>query len=347
VDGTSLPLRASAIANRAFAAVLIASALLPSPWTRVLAQTATDPGSLRLEGKIPLGPVRGRVDHLAYDPGRQHLFVAELGNDAVGVVDLKRREAVHTIHGLAEPQGIGYAASTDTIYVANARDGSVRLFRGSDYAGAGQIDLGSDADNVRLDTSMNQILVGYGTGALAVIDAAQSKKIREFPLPAHPEGFEISSELKQAFVNLPNEHGVAVVDSVTGMQKAFWRLRESGNFPMALDSVTGRVVIVSRNPPKLIVLGQRDGARIAEAETCSDSDDVFVDTKRSQVYVSCGGGMIDVFAAHGETYTRVARVPTIGGARTSVFAADLDLLLLGARASGGEGAAIWVYRALP
>ena len=45
---------------------------------------------LQLEAKIPLGDVRGRIDHMAIDPARQRLFVAELGNDTVAVVDLAR-----------------------------------------------------------------------------------------------------------------------------------------------------------------------------------------------------------------------------------------------------------------
>ena len=43
---------------------------------------------LVLESKVPLGNVRGRIDHLAVDLGRKRLFVAELGNGSVGVVDL-------------------------------------------------------------------------------------------------------------------------------------------------------------------------------------------------------------------------------------------------------------------
>ena len=50
------------------------------------AQTAGAP--LVLEVKIPLGEVSGRIDHLAIDVQRQRLFVAGLGNDTLGVVDL-------------------------------------------------------------------------------------------------------------------------------------------------------------------------------------------------------------------------------------------------------------------
>src|SRR5438132_2246504 len=93
---------------------------------------AGDQALLVLEQKIPLGKVSGRIDHLAVDLDRQRLFVAELGNNSVGVVDLKERRVIANIAGLKEPQGVGYVPSTDTLYVANAGDGSVRLFQGPD-----------------------------------------------------------------------------------------------------------------------------------------------------------------------------------------------------------------------
>src|SRR5262249_20156918 len=88
---------------------------------------------MELESKIPLGDVSGRIDHLAIDLARRRLFIAELGNNTVGVVDLSERKVSHVIAGLKEPQGIGYLPSSDTLFVANAGDGSVSLFRGSDY----------------------------------------------------------------------------------------------------------------------------------------------------------------------------------------------------------------------
>src|SRR6202008_3365157 len=101
---------------------------------------AADP-ALVLEGKIALGKVSGRIDHLAIDLQRQRLFVAELGNDTVGVIDL-RTTTVRTLDGFREPQGIGYARATDEVYVANAGDGSVRILAGEDLASKGRIELG-------------------------------------------------------------------------------------------------------------------------------------------------------------------------------------------------------------
>jgi YVTN family beta-propeller protein len=324
-----------------------ALAVLLSLSVAVSAQTTADSTFIQLEAKISLGPVRGRIDHMAFDIARRRLFVAELGNDSVGVVDVDARKTIQTIGGLAEPQGVGYVASTDTLYVANARDGSVRMFRGADYAAAGRIDLGSDADNVRFDAATNRIFVGYGGGAIGAIDVTQQKKFGEIPLPVHPEGFQIGGEPRKVFVNLPGAHAIAVLDGVTGTQMATWPLRVSGNFAMALDPSNGRVLIVSRSPPKLSVHAAEDGSLVTTVETCGDSDDLFIDDKRGRVYVSCGAGFIDVFDARGNAYNRVAHVPTAAGARTALFVPETDRLYLATRANGATEAAIWIFRPVP
>src|SRR3954465_13161506 len=91
-------------AERGARHVLLALLLL-SPFM-AKAQTATTP--LQLEAKIPLGPVSGRIDHLAIDLRRQWLLVAELGNNSVGVIDVANRRLISTMRGFLEPQGIAY-----------------------------------------------------------------------------------------------------------------------------------------------------------------------------------------------------------------------------------------------
>src|SRR3954469_18949082 len=78
---------------------------------------------LELETKIPLGAVSGRIDHLAIDLKRQRLYLAELGNDSIGVVNLATNRVQSTMLGTKKPQGIAYEPSTDAVYVASAEDG--------------------------------------------------------------------------------------------------------------------------------------------------------------------------------------------------------------------------------
>src|SRR5215217_904713 len=177
-----IPLRTS------LALLFVSAAALSSVMAPQAAQTV-EALPLELEAKIPLGDVKGRIDHLAFDPKRHRIFVAELGNASVGVVDLNDRKVIHVMSGLKEPQGVAYVASTDTLYVANGGDGSVRLFQAEDYTPVGQVDLGNDADNIRVDTAANRVFVGYGSGALGVIDPAARRMIAEMPLRAHPQSF--------------------------------------------------------------------------------------------------------------------------------------------------------------
>jgi DNA-binding beta-propeller fold protein YncE len=285
---------------------------------------------------------------MAIDLKRQRLFVAELGNDSVGIIDLANRKLLQRIKGLKEPQGVGYEASTDILYVANAGDGSVRLFEGNDYKPAGQIELGSDADNIRIDAATNRVFIGYGSGALAIIDPATRTKIGEIPVKAHPEAFQIDPNTSQIFVNVPDAHGIAVVDRASQKQIGKWSISDRGaNFPMALDHVRRRVLVIFRSPAELGVFSVTDGKLIATIETCGDADDVFVDPKRDRVYVSCGAGFIDVLEPKGAAYRRIARIPTISGARTSLFVPELDRLLVAVRASAGAPAAVWMFQPVP
>lgn len=305
-----------------------------------------EPGepALQLEAKISLGRVSGRIDHMAFDPTRNRLFVAELGNDSVGVVDLKERKVIKVIVGLKEPQDVGYVPSSDTLYVANAGDGSVRIFKAGNYEPVGQIDLGADADNIRVDVAANRVFIGYGNGGVAVIDSANHTKIADILLKAHPESFQLARSSARVFINVPQKREIAIVDRAAGKQIASWPLGNGGNFPMALDDDRQHVVVAFRGPPALGVYSAQDGSRVTSVEVCGDADDVFVDTKRHRVYVSCGSGFLDVFDTENASYRRVAHVLTVPGARTSLFVPELDRFLLAVRANAGEPAAVWVYR---
>jgi hypothetical protein len=330
----------------AFLALLLLGLTLGLTPSTGLAQRDGD-ALLVLESKISLGVVNGRIDHFAFDVSRRQVFIAELENNTVGVVDLGSARLLHRISGLNGPQGVGYVASADALFVANGRDGTVRVFKGGEFTPIGRLPLGSDADNVRVDAQTSRVIVGYGTGALAVIDPATRTKINDFALAAHPESFQISASARRIFVNLPDAQSIIVVDPETGGQVASWSTGgDRGNFAMTLDEENQCVLVVFRNPAKLSARDMRSGAVITERDTCGDVDDVFVDTKRRRVYVTCGDGFIDILNASAD-YARLARIATRRGARTSLFISPLDRLAVAARAIENEPAELWIYRASP
>ena len=311
-------------------------------------RAAESPIPLVLERAIALKGVTGRIDHLAVDLARKRLFVAELGNGTVDMIDLAAGNVTRRIEGLKEPQGLAYAPAADMLAVASAGDGSVRLFRGAELSPAGKVDLGDDADNIRLDARTGNFVVGYGSGGLAVIDPAKASLLSRIPLPAHPEGFQLDPASRRAFVNVPDAQQIAVVDMNAGRQTASWRLPDLGaNFPMALDTAQAAVAVVFRNPARLVIVDTDTGKPTSTLKTCGDADDVFFDAKRRRVYVSCGDGTVDAWQQDGPIYRRLSLFKTTSGARTSLFVPDLDRLFVAARAGFfglGSDAAILVLR---
>lgn len=305
-------------------------------------------GPLTVEARIPLGKVVGRIDHLAFDPHRRRLYVAELGNDSVGLVDLGAHRLIRTVAGFDEPQGVAYEPGTDTVYVANGGDGSVRIFSGADFAAVARITLASDADNVRVDARRERLYVGYGDGALAVLDARTHGKTADIPLAGHPESFQLDEAANRLFVNVPAAGQIAVVSGDTHASVATWPTGKlHGNFPLTLGAGSDRVIAVFRRPAYLQAFDRASGKPLAGIETCADADDVFADAPRRRLYVICGDGMVDVLDASGAQFTRVGRIRTSPGSRTGLFIPELDRLVVAIRAAGSEPAAVWVLRPQP
>lgn len=296
---------------------------------------------LVLDQTIPLPGVVGRIDHLAVDLVHRRVFVAELGNGTVEAIDMATGRPTGRISGLSEPQGLAYLPDRDELAVASGGDGTVRFYRGGDLVPVGVVTVGGDADNLRL-TAAGQVVVGYGDGALAVIDPGSRKVISTVTLPVHPEGFRLAGD--QAFVNLPDARKIALVDLAAGRISATWPAEHRWNYPMALREERPQIAVVYRLPARLQLRDAGDGSVALDTKTCGDADDVFFDPPRDRLYVICGAGTIDVVAANGAAASR--KVATRSGARTGLFVPEWDRLLVAARAGVGD-AALLVYRPAP
>jgi len=298
---------------------------------------------LHLEKTIELPDVQGRIDHMSVDVKGQRLFVSALGNNTVEVIDVKAGKRVKTISGLAEAQGVLYVPGNDRLYVANAKDGSVRIFDGTSYALLKMLDYGDDADNLRYDPGRQKALVGYGSGGLAEID--NEGKGAETKLDAHPESFQLEKNSPRIYVNLPKSRKVAVVDREKHAIIGTWRTGTAfANYPMALDEADHRLFVVTRFPARLLVFDTNTGKIVQSLSAVGDCDDVFYDQGRKRIYASGGEGAISVFEQKDtDHYSELARISTVKGARTSFFSIDLDRLFLAVRRQGSQSAAIEVF----
>lgn len=307
------------------------------------AQPSAASAVLVVDRTIPLKGVSGRIDHLAVDLRHHRIFVAELGNGSVDIVDLDGGTS-QRISGLDEPQGLGYLPDRNELVVANGGDGTVRFFDATSRALLGKVQLGSDADDVHVDPGSGLVAVGYGSGAIAFIDPVSLSVVKTVAVQGHPEGFALDAPDKRVFVNVPNAHEIVEGGWTDGKIIARWNTTHRANFPMAIDSANKTIAVVYRWPARLALIDMTGGAVRQDLPACSDADDVFFDGKRQRIYVVCGGGEVEVFGKQQSDFELMGGAKTRDGARTGLFVPEFDRLFVAGRAADGTGASLFIFR---
>jgi DNA-binding beta-propeller fold protein YncE len=300
---------------------------------------------LELKQTIPMRGVEGRIDHLTCDPTGERLFVCALGNNTVEVVDLRKAERIHSITGLGSPQGILYTRDPDRLFVANDKDGVLKIYDGKSFEPLGELNFNDDADNIRYDDATKKVYVGFGSGGIAVVSAPDGKQIGSINLSAHPEAFELEKNGRRIFVNVPNARQVAVIDRDKGEVIAKWQTdRAFGNFPMALDEANHRLFVGCRLPSKLVVLNTDSGNVVVKIDISGDPDEVFYDNKHHRIYTICGAGKINILdQIDPNTYAVSTKIDTTDGARTGLFVPERHALFVAIPHRGSQDAEIREY----
>jgi DNA-binding beta-propeller fold protein YncE len=311
-----------------------------------LAVAESGDAGIQLKQTIALPGVEGRIDHFDFDTAGERLFFCALGSNTVEVLDLHKGERIHSITGLGAPQGVGYVPDLNRLFVANDKGGLCNIYDAKSWQLIGKVDFQDDADNVRHDSVTKRIYVGFGTGGIGIINAADGKQVGSVKLAAHPEAFELEKNGHRIFVNVPNARQVAVVDREKGEVIATWKTDGAfGNFPMALDDTDHRLFIGCRIPSKLVVINTDSGGVVASIGMSGDPDDIFYDGKRHRIYAICGAGKIDIIEqADANNYKTVCKVDTANGARTGLFVAERDSLFLAVPHRGSQAAEVRCYQ---
>src|SRR2546428_11041762 len=250
---------------KAASAILSLLALVPiaflaacrsAPAADTASATRADLPPLQLIQRIPVPGLPGRIDHFTAYPKRRLLIFAALGNNSMEIVNTFEAKVVQSTKGLDEPQGVLYVPGLDKIFVANAGNGTVKVYDGKSYALRKSIALGeeSDTDNLRWDEDSKRVFVGI-VGGLAMIDAVTETHVGDLKgSGGHSESFQLEKKGSRVFVNVPDDDSVVnVIDRKTG-ELTKWGLNgRKANYPMALDEGNHRLFVVTPRPPFVMI----------------------------------------------------------------------------------------------
>jgi WD40 repeat protein len=292
--------------------------------------------------KIVLNNVRGRIDHMDVDLVHKRLLVCALGNNTIEIADFQTGKQIFTVHNIKEPQGIVYIPYTNRIVASAGGDGTLNLYDGNTFKLLNTIKGLPDADNLRYDSVVKKIYVGYGDGGIAIVDAINFTKIGDIKLPSHPESFQLAGNYM--YINIPDKGIIAVADIEQLKIIAEWKISgASSNFPMALDTLQKRLFIGCRFPSKILIYNYIKSEYIGQVKCDGDIDDLFYNNTNKKLYASCGSGYLDIFIQEpGNKIVPGQRLLTVSRARTSLYSSGLKKLFVAIPASGSEAAYISV-----
>jgi DNA-binding beta-propeller fold protein YncE len=298
--------------------------------------------------KYALPGVQGRIDHMTLSGDNHKLYIAAVGNNSVEVLDLLSGKRDTSITELQEPQAVLISEETKRLLITNGGDGKCNFLHCSNLKETAVVDIGDDADNIRYDSVNRIAYVGYGNGAIAILNMNYTRQDGFIPLSAHPEAFELDLASNRIYVNVPQSASIEVIDLDKKAVVETWPVKGAkGNFPMASDFSHHRIFVATRYPSRLFVFDTQTGKNTAVLTCDGDADDLMYDPASHHLYLTCGDGVIDDFSDDpvSGALTLSRKIPTRKGARTALYVPSTHSLYLALpKNSEKEIAEIWVYR---
>jgi hypothetical protein len=298
------------------------------------------------------GPVGG-LDHLALDAKRGRLFVANTVNGSLDIVDLRAEKLLKQVPGQGRIRGIAYSPEVDRIFVGNGDGGVCNTFDGETYELLKSVPLGVDADNVRYNPRTRRIYVVHADNELSVIDAADYTVRSPIALPKSLGAFQLEANRPRMYINAKAEGVVVALDSNNDRIISRFSVAPAGvNAAVAIDEPNRLLFVGCRRNPSVVVMNSDTGKIIDRVPIPGDVDDIYFDARRGRIYASCGEGAIAVIRQVApDRYAVLATIPTVEGARTSVFDPDGGHLYLAvprrATRPDQQNPEVWVYQARP
>ena len=296
---------------------------------------------------IPLPAAKGPFSEIAYDREHRTILVCSGADNVLEAVNAETGAHLQTVIGMNKPRSVAYIPGSGTFTVANAGDGTFKIFDAATFQIKKSVPIGENAECIRYDPVTKRLYAGYGKGSIAILDAASYSHIGDLELPDHPRTFVLENPGQRIFALVGTRAQVTVIDKGknTTIGPLPMKAIQSAS-SLALDDMDGRVFVGCRKPAKLLVFNTETLAPVAAIAIAADAGDISYDNVRRLLYVSCGGGSISVIQqTDPDHYHAASRVQTAPGARTSLFVQELDLLFLAVPRRLSQNARLDVYRA--
>ena len=333
------------------------SILLPALLAFAIGGSAQQKPSLKLVNTTPLPELKdGDFDHFLADVPGNRLFATAEENSKVLVFDLQTNKLLHTIADLKAPHSLLYRADQKKLYVVDGDLGELRIYETDSYQPVGSVKLreGADASTYEPSSKILYVVNGGKDGKqpnayISLVDTNVAKIVGEIKIDSDDvEGIVFEKSGTRMFVNVRGKSAVEVYDRTNHALLATWTVAEAGKRPtsMALDEGSHRLLLGTREPPKLVVLDAQSGKILGSYPAAAMVDDMAFDAHSKRIYYS-GTEFLDIFQQNDpDHYERIDRIATSFRAKTGILIPELNKYYLAVPHHEKQVAELRVYEVL-
>jgi DNA-binding beta-propeller fold protein YncE len=313
---------------------------------------------LKLIKSVPLPALHdGDFDHFTVDLQGKRLFAAAEENSKALVFDLESGKLLQTLSDLKAPHSVLYRDDLKKLYVIDGDLGKIRMYDGTTYKNAGDIDLREGADSMAYDPATKYMYVITGgsdakmpNSYLTTVDSTSGKKIGDIKLDSDDvETVLIEKSGPRIFVLIRGNNAVEVFDKQKQTLLATWPLLKDATKPsaMAFDEATHRLFIGTRSPGKLIVVDSDSGKIVTNQPAASMIDDMGFDGAHKHIFFA-GTEFLDVFQERDPSHVElIGHIATAFRSKTGIFVPELNRYYLGVPHHGTKSAELRIYEVAP
>lgn len=261
----------------------------------------------------------GFFDYLSVDSATGRVFVSR--GTHIMVVDGATGQALGDIPNTPRVHGAALVLSENHGFTTNGGDSTSTMFDLRTLAVIKKIPGGVDGlDGFVYDDATDKVLTinhSHPTGTAVVIDAKSGDVVGRVMLNGNaPEG-GVSDAKGRVYINVEDKNAIDVVDTKTWKVIATWPIAPcEGPTGIAMDRATNR--IFSGCGKTSVVVDATTGKVVAQIPNGEGVDGLAFDPSQKLIYIP-GGRSGDVTVVHEDspdTYSVIATVPTMRGART-------------------------------
>lgn len=236
-------------------------------------------------------PVGSSPQGVAVNPTTNHIYVTNVANDSVSVIDGTSSTVVATIHltPTIAPVAVATNPTTNRIYVANGLGSSVSVIDGTSNAIIATVGVGVKPSGVAVNPTTNRIYVtNRETGNVSVINGTSNAVIATISLGlAGPLDVAVNPSTNRIYVANSGSNNVSVID---GTSNAIIATIPIGNLPVgvAVNPGTNRIYVANTgmSANNVSVIDGSTNAVIATVPVGVNPRGIAVNTATNHIYVA-------------------------------------------------------------